>query len=224
MPDPTGLQAVAVLLTALGLSSVTGLRAYFPVLAVAVASDVATSDGAHLITLSKPFQALGTWWFIALLVVLALGELTVDKIPVLDHISDALHTLIRPLAGAVVMAGTSNPLSEHSLIAAAIVGAVLSLMVHGVKATSRPAVTAATGGLGNPVVSAGEDVLVVVMTALALLAPIIAAIVLVVLAALVVLLIRAGWRKLRARRAAAQPAAALNATQPRTPPDSSFLV
>ena len=42
--------------------------------------------------------------------------------------------------------------------------------------------------------------------------------------ALVVLLIRAGWRKLRARRAAAQPAAALNATQPRTPPDSSFLV
>jgi hypothetical protein len=53
-------EALAVLLTALGLSTASGLRAYFPLLAVAVGSNVPTGNGQHLITLSKPFQALGT--------------------------------------------------------------------------------------------------------------------------------------------------------------------
>jgi hypothetical protein len=168
------LGALATLLTALGLSTASGLRAYLPLLGVALGSNIATSSGTPLITLSHPLQSLGEPWLIALLALLALGEFAVDKIPGLDHASDVLHTLIRPVAGAVVMVGISNPLSDHDPWAAAAVGAVLALSVHGVKAATRPVVTVTTAGVGNPVLSLGEDLVTLVMTLLCLLAPLLA--------------------------------------------------
>jgi Domain of unknown function (DUF4126) len=198
--DPLGIGALAILFSALGLSTIAGLRAYLPLLAVAIGSDVPTGNGQHLITLSKPFVGLGTWWLVALLVVLALGEFTLDKVPIVDHFSDAFHTIVRPLSGAIIMAGISNPLSEQNVWAAAVVGAVLALTVHTVKAASRPAVTATTAGLGNTLVSFLEDVLAVIVTVLAVLAPFVAVALLVVLAVVAFLLVRAGWRTLRARR------------------------
>jgi len=200
--DPTlVLGAIAVLLTALGLSSASGLRAYFPLLGVALGSDMATPDGTHLITLSKPFQSLGEPWLIALLALLALGEFAVDKVPGLDHASDLIHTLIRPVAGAVVMAGISNPLSERDPWAAAAVGAVLALSVHGMKAATRPVVTATTVGVGNPVMSLGEDLVTLVMTLLALLAPVLVLLFGVLLLLLVGrLLVRGARRVFRVRQ------------------------
>jgi hypothetical protein len=38
--------------------------------------------------------------FIVLLAVLAVIEFVIDEIPVLVHVSDLLHTVIRPAAGA----------------------------------------------------------------------------------------------------------------------------
>lgn len=199
------IEALGVLLTALGLSSASGLRAYFPLLAVAVGSGVSTGNGQHLITLSRPFQALGSWWIIALLVVLVLGDFIVDKVPGLDHVSDAFHTIVRPLSGAIIMAGTDNPLSERNIWAAAIVGAVLALTVHTAKATSRPAVTAVTAGLGNPVVSVIEDGIVVVVSVLSVLAPFIAAALIVVLAVAVGWLVSGGAKNLHTRKPTDRP-------------------
>jgi len=199
------IEALSVLLTALGLSSASGLRAYFPLLAVAVGSDVSTGNGQHLITLSRPFQALGSWWIIALLVVLVVGDFIVDKVPGLDHVSDAFHTIVRPLSGAIIMAGTDNPLSERNIWAAAIVGGVLALTVHTAKATSRPAVTAVTVGLGNPVVSVIEDGIVVVVSVLSVLAPFIAAALIVVLAVAVGWLVSGGAKKLHTGKPTDRP-------------------
>ncbi len=179
------LEALSVLLTALGLSSASGLRAYLPLLAVAIGSNIATGNGDHLVRLSPPFQALGAPWLIVLLVVLVLAEFAVDKIPVLDHVSDLAHTIVRPVAGAVIMAGTSNSLSENNLWVAAMVGAVLALTVHGAKAVSRPAVTVATAGMGNPVVSLGEDIVTAILTVLSVLAPFLALLFFLVLAVLI---------------------------------------
>lgn len=190
-------EALAVLLTALGLSTASGLRAYVPLLAVAIGSHMTPGNGQPLITLSKPFQALGTWWFVVLLVVLVLGEFTVDKVPGLDHVSDAFHTFVRPLSGAIIMAGTSNPLSEKSIWAAAVVGAVLALTVHTAKAASRPAVTATTVGIGNPIVSSIEDGIAAVITLSAVLAPFVAATLIVISAVVIGWLIYKGASKLR---------------------------
>ncbi len=201
MPDVSGdsitVQAIGLLFTALGLSSVSGLRAYLPLLALAIGSDVNGNNGQPLVALSPSFHVLGSWWIIALLVVLAIGEFFVDKVPVIDHISDAVHTVIRPLSGAIIMAGVSNPISDRSPWAAAVLGAVLALTVHSAKAATRPAVTATTAGIGNPVISAVEDGAAVVFTLLALLAPFIAVVLGLVVIVAIMYLIRSGWRRLR---------------------------
>lgn len=217
--DPLGAGALGVLLTALGLSSASGLRAYFPLLVVAIGSDIPTSGGHSLVTLSKPFQALGTWWFVALLAILVVGEFAVDKVPVLDHASDIFHTIVRPISGAVIMAGTSNPLSDRNIWVAAIVGAALALTVHTTKAVTRPAVTATTAGIGNPVISVVEDGFVAIVSILAVLAPVLAIVLLLILAVVIVFAVRAGWRKLRASRQG--PALATGEAYPGGSPDVS---
>lgn len=198
------LGAITVLLAALGLSSTAGLRAYLPLLAVGIAGGVPGPFAGKLIPLQSSFQVLSDPIVLIILALLTVGEFTIDKLPVVDHLSDAVHTVIRPLAGAMIMAGTQNSLSLTSPWAAAALGGVLALGFHGVKATTRPAVTATTAGLGNPIVSFIEDILVVVMVLLLVLAPIVG---IVLMAALVVvigrLLLRI-MRRFRGRKAGKQ--------------------
>jgi hypothetical protein len=222
MPDVSGdsitVQAIGLLFTALGLSSVSGLRAYLPLLALAISSDVKGADGKPLVALSPSFHLLGSWWIIALLVLLVIGEFFVDKVPVVDHISDAVHTVIRPLSGAIIMAGVSNPISDRSPWAAAVLGAVLALTVHSAKAATRPAVTATTAGIGNPVISSVEDAAAVLFTVLALLAPFVAVVLGLILIVVVMFLIRAGWRRLHSSSTRATAVASGDSTTYEGPP------
>jgi uncharacterized membrane protein len=211
--DTNPADAIGVLLTALGLSSVSGLRAYLPLLAAAIGSDVTAGTNGQLITLSPHFKDLGTPWIVAILAVLAFGEFFVDKIPVVDHLSDVVHTVIRPLSGAVIMAGINNPLSNFNPWIAAVIGAALSLTVHTVKATARPVVTATTVGHGNPVVSFLEDIAAVFVTVLAVLLPVVAIALMALLVFFVGRFTLSRIKKLRARRAARR-APALSAGGP----------
>ncbi|MBF6592508.1 MAG: DUF4126 domain-containing protein, partial [Ktedonobacterales bacterium] len=183
----------------LGLSSVSGLRAYLPLLGVAIGTTIPGSQDGKLIQLADWLQKLDKPWVIGLLVILALGEFTVDKVPVLDHVSDVLHTVIRPISGAIVMAGISNPLSNASPVTAAVVGAALALTVHSAKAAVRPVSTATTGGLGNPVLSFIEDIFTMIAAVLALIAPVLAVIFLGLTFFFVGKLILKGVRRLRGR-------------------------
>ena len=200
--DTSTLGSIAVLLTALGLSSVSGLRAYFPLLTAAVGTDVLSST----VKLSPAFEhTLGSTsvnpLIIVTLAILAVGEFIVDKLPLIDHISDLAHTVIRPLSGAAIMAGLDNPLSHNYPWAAAVVGAILSLIVHSVKATARPVVTATTVGHGNPIVSLVEDIVTAAVAVLALVMPVLAVLLMLVLTIFVGRLAWRGIQKLRARRA-----------------------
>jgi hypothetical protein len=190
------MTALSLLFTALGLSSSSGLRAYLPLLAVALGSDIQMSDGAPLVHLSPGFETLHAPWVIAVLVALTVAEFLVDKIPLLDHASDAVHTVIRPLAGAVIMAGTTNPLSDRNIYLAAVVGGLLALSVHGAKAATRPVVTASTLGAGNPVVSLTEDMIGLVLTLLSLLAPFLAVLLLLIILVLIARPLARGLRLL----------------------------
>src|SRR5271165_2941253 len=179
-PEALSTQAILALLTALGLSSTAGFRAYLPLLAVAVGSSVDSSA----LPLQPGFQTLKSPPLIIILGVLVILEFIVDKVPVIDHLSDAVHTVIRPLSGAIIMAGTQNSLSDMSPWLAAGVGALAALVFHTAKATVRPVVSATTAGVGNPIVSTIEDVIAAAIAILSILAPVIAAVVVVVLAVL----------------------------------------
>lgn len=89
--------------------------------------------------------------------VLFLCEVVADKVPYVDSVWDTAHTVIRPLAGAVVaalLAGESGSLPE---LAAGAVGGSTALMSHLVKAGTRMAVNTSPEPFSNIVVSIAED-------------------------------------------------------------------
>lgn len=206
--DPATLAAISALLAALGLSSTAGIRAYLPLFAVGLASH------ANVLHLQSQFKALGAAGPLVILGALMVGEFVVDKIPIIDHLSDFVHTFIRPLSGAVIMAGTQNSLSDKSGLAAALVGGALALVFHGVKSATRPAVSATTAGIGNPVVSLLEDVGVVLMVLLLIFAPIVGFAIFVAVILLIWRLFRRVLRFFRRGRRAPNPARVVEASPP----------
>ena len=161
------ITAISNLLTAFGLSSASGLNAYIPLLSVAL-----TARLTDWIKLSPPFDILANEWVIGVLIVLLVIEMIVDKIPAADSLNDVIQTFVRPAAGAILFAASTNALEVHPVLAA-ILGLVLAFSVHAVKATARPVVTASTGGLGNAFVSVGEDVVSAGVSIVALIMPLI---------------------------------------------------
>jgi hypothetical protein len=158
-------QAFLSLATAFGLSTAAGLNAYIPLLIVALLSRFTS-----LITLNAPYDALASWWVIGTLAVLLIVEILVDKIPAADTVNDLVHTFIRPAAGAILFAASTNVIGLHPVLAA-ICGVILAGGVHVAKASGRPVVTATTAGIGNPIVSTVEDVISFLTSLLAIVAP-----------------------------------------------------
>ncbi len=210
-PEALSAQAILTFLTSLALSSTAGLRAYLPLLALAIGSNIDSSA----LPLQPNFATLKSPPLIIVLTILTVLEFVIDKVPVIDHFSDAVHTVIRPLSGAIIMAGTQNSLSDMSPWLAAGVGALAALVFHTAKASVRPVVSATTAGIGNPIVSTIEDVVAAAIAILSILAPVIAAIVVIVLAVLLVrLLIRLAGRLLGRHSARPVAAAYQSATGP----------
>ena len=158
-------QAFLNLATAFGLSTAAGLNAYIPLLVVALLARL-----TPLITLSAPYDALANWWVIGTLAVLTVVEALVDKVPAIDTANDVIQTFIRPTAGAILFAATTKTMGLHPVLAA-VCGVILAGGVHAVKAGGRPVVAATTAGIGNPIVSTIEDVISLVTSVLAIVAP-----------------------------------------------------
>jgi hypothetical protein len=136
---------------------------------------IALAQRFEWLELKEPFSVLGEWWMIGLIAVLLLVEMVADKVPAVDHINDVIQTFIRPAAGgiiAVAAAGSTTDINPWVLVVA---GVLLAGGVHAAKATTRPAVNVTTAGFGAPVVSAAEDFGALVMTVVAMVAPILVA-------------------------------------------------
>ena len=177
------------LATAFGLSTAAGLNAYIPLLVVALLARL-----TPLITLSEPYDALSSWWVIGTLAVLAAVEFLVDKIPAVDTANDVIQTFIRPTAGAILFAASTKTIGLHPVLGA-ICGVILAGGVHVVKAGGRPVVAATTAGMGDPIVSTVEDVISLVTSVIAVVAPFLIAALLAISLALL-----AWWYTRRRRR------------------------
>jgi len=182
------------LASAFGLSTAAGLNAYIPMLTVAVLAKF-----THLIELQEPWSALTSWWIIALLAVLLVIEEIADKIPAVDTVNDVVQTLVRPTVGAILFAAmTQSSISMHPVLAFGC-GVILAGTVHVVKAGARPAVTASTAGMVNPIVSTVEDVVSAVTSFVSVVFPYLAIAWVILLALAIFLVVR--WRRRRQSRA-----------------------
>lgn len=147
--------------------------------------------------------------------VLFLCEAVADKIPFVDSLWDAVHTVIRPAAGTVVgVLMASNDPGSLSEVAAGALGGTTALVSHGIKASLRMAVNTSPEPASNIVVSLLEDLSVAGLITLAIFHPWVAASAAAVLLAAGVLLvwfavsrIRRFRQRRRERRAARTVAA-----------------
>lgn len=168
-------------LSAFGLSASSGLNAYLPLLIVGLLARF-----TDLVTLKTPWDALENPWVLGVLAVLLLIEMTVDKIPAADTVNDVIQTVIRPAAGAILFAASSNVISDISPVLAMACGLLVAGGAHAVKATARPVVTATTAGMGNSAVSVAEDVVSGVTATVAIVWPVVTAAIILIFLALFV--------------------------------------
>ena len=181
-PSRGKLEAMLASLTGLGLSAAAGLNAYIPLLLVGVLARF-----TDVITLPEPYRWIQSGWAIAIVSVLLAAELILDKVAVVDHVNDAVQTLVRPTVGGVIFAATtaaeqadnSTWMQQHPW-AGVLLGVVVAGVVHATKATARPIVNVTTVGTGTPFVSAAEDVASLGMSLVAVFLPILVVVVLLV--------------------------------------------
>ena len=156
------------ILGAFGLSVSAGLNAYIPLLVVSLLAKF-----TNLIELANPWNALESWWTIGVLAVLITIETVADKVPVVDHINDAIQTFIRPTAGAILFAASAKSITDIHPVLSLICGLLVAGSVHAAKSVvARPAVDVATAGIGTPVVSTLEDVFAAIVSVLAVVVPV----------------------------------------------------
>ncbi|WP_240799433.1 DUF4126 domain-containing protein [Streptomyces sp. A0958] len=145
----------------------SGINAYAVVLLLGVFGATGVSDEVP--------ASLQRTDVLVVVAVLFLFEVVADKIPYVDTVWDAVHTVVRPLAGAVVaalLAGESGSLSE---IAAGAIGGSTALVSHLVKAGTRMAVNTSPEPFSNIALSAVEDLGVAGVVTFAIFHPWIAA-------------------------------------------------
>ncbi|MFE9371608.1 DUF4126 domain-containing protein [Streptomyces sp. NPDC006711] len=129
--------------------------------------------------------------------VLFLCEAVADKIPYVDSVWDSVHTVIRPVAGAVVgalLAGQNGSLPD---LAAGAVGGSTALVSHLVKAGTRMAVNTSPEPFSNIALSTAEDLGVAGLIVFALFHPVAAAVIAGTLLVLGVVILVVLWRRIR---------------------------
>jgi Domain of unknown function (DUF4126) len=149
---------LSLLSVALGLAALAGINLYLTVLATGLAIHF------HWITLSPDYQALEVLGHPAVIIiagVLYLLEFFADKIPWIDSIWDAVHTVIRPIGGALLAIQVlGHPSPTFTVIVALLAGGT-SLITHTAKASTRLATNSSPEPFSNIALSVGEDAAVI---------------------------------------------------------------
>ena len=194
MDAQPALSAVEIIGIAASASLLAGWRLYLVILATGIAMRTgAVPLPEHLAGL----QVLANPWVMGVAGVGAFCEFFADKILWLDSIWDAVHTLVRPVGGALLALAIVDPGDPVAQVIAFILGGGGALLAHGGKAGARAVVNASPEPVSNVAVSSVEDVATVGLLWLAYEHPYLAAAIAAVLLAVAVALLLAVRRLVR---------------------------
>ncbi len=195
------------ILVGTGLAAAAGLNAWMPLFALGLADRFLT--GVELPAAWAWLSSDIALWITGILLVV---EIIADKVPAVDSVNDIIQTAIRPAAGGIVFGAGSSAetirVDDPSVLFAdnawvpIVIGVVIALLVHALKAAVRPLVNVATAGLAAPVLSTAEDVSSFALIAAAIFVPVLAGLMLIALVVGAVLFLR----RRRRRRRQTQPA------------------
>lgn len=181
----------------------SGLNLYLVTLLLGIGGRLGWDDIPHLFTRFDVMIVAG---------ILFLVEFVVDKIPFLDNLWDAAHTVVRPLGAAAIGAVLVGDAPSIGAGVGAALAGVLALDAHAAKATTRVVVNTSPEPFSNIVLSLAEDLGVGLLVVLAVTNPVVALVVVGVLVvgatALTIWLFRVarrGWARVRRRFARPAP-------------------
>jgi hypothetical protein len=164
----------------IALSAACGFRVFVPLFVAAIG--VRTGD----IQVIESFAWIGSDAALVLLGVATTAEVLGYYVPWVDNALDTIATPAAIVAGTLVTASfivDMNPMFRWSiaLIAGGGVAGTIQMATVGVRALS----TAATGGLGNPIVSTVETATSTVLAILAIVVPILAIVLIAVIGVMI---------------------------------------
>ena len=185
----------------LGFSFAAGINLYATVAILGLASRYGW------VQLPEQFRVFDNDFVIGAALVLYVVEFVADKVPWVDSVWDAIHTVIRPAGGALIAVATLGDASPAVEGLAALLGGTLAASSHFTKAGTRAVANTSPEPFSNWILSIAEDVFVVGLGFVALKYPTLAAVVVVV--AVVLMLVFATWIIKAVRRRWAVPRAPL---------------
>ena len=184
--------AVQLIALASTVSLLAGWRLYLVTFAVGLAMRfgwLALPDQLHAL------DVLANSWLIGIAGVGALAEFFADKVPWIDSAWDAVHSLVRPVGGALLSMAIIDGADPTWQVGSLLLGGTAAFVAHAGKAGARTLINVSPEPFSNLAVSTGEDVATAGLLTLAIAHPVSAA---VIAAALVLLSL---WLVIAARRA-----------------------
>lgn len=176
----------------LGFSFAAGINLYATVAILGLASRYGWVE------LPQQFRVFDNDVVIGAALVLYVVEFVADKVPWVDSMWDAVHTVIRPVGGALIAVATVGDASPAVEGLVALLGGTLAAGSHFTKTGTRAVANTSPEPFSNWALSISEDVFVIGLGFLALKYPVIAAIVVIV--AVVLIVIFAAWIARAVRR------------------------
>jgi hypothetical protein len=150
---------------ALGAGFSSGLNLY------ATVATLGLLQRYGVIHLPASMQVLSHPWVLGIALALYAIEFLADKIPYVDTAWDAVHTVIRPPAAALLAYSATVAAPPEWRWSAALLAGGVALTSHSTKASTRAAVNTSPEPFSNWLLSLGEDALAVWLTWMATVHP-----------------------------------------------------
>jgi hypothetical protein len=139
---------------AASLSLLAGWRLYAVVLAAGLAVRFA---GVDLPESVAGLTVLGNWWVLGVAALGTLAEFFADKVALVDSVWDAVHTLVRPVGGALLAFAVVSPDNAALAVVTMLLGGGAALTAHAAKAGARAMINTSPEPVSNIVASVVED-------------------------------------------------------------------
>ncbi len=188
------MSAVELIALASTVSLLAGWRLYLVTFAVGIAMKfgwLALPDQL------RALDVLANNWIIGIAALGAFAEFFADKIAWVDSLWDTIHSVIRPIGGALLSMAIIDGGDPAWQVGSFLLGGGAAFLAHAGKAGARALVNASPEPVSNVIVSTGEDVATAGLLGLAIVYPIAAAAIALVLVALSVWLVLAARRMLQ---------------------------
>ena len=145
----------------------------------------------------QALDVLANNWIIGIAGAGALAEFLADKIAWIDSAWDAVHSVIRPLGGALLSLAIVDAGDPAWQVGSFLLGGGAAFLAHAGKSGARAMVNASPEPFSNVVVSTGEDIATGGLLALAIAYPVAAMMIALVLVILSLWLVVTARRALR---------------------------